>query len=428
MIFTDGDRFRGDQEDPNEMHNLSRFARRPVWPSLAAACLTLLASGAAQAKARPKLPPVGHVFVIVLENQDYASTFGDPLADPYLASTLPKQGALLKDYYGTGHHSNDDYISLVSGQPPTALNQLDCPTFVNFTGSTALAKGVEPGNGCVYPANVANIGTQLSAKGLSWKAYEEDMGNDPMREAAACGHPAVGSPDNTEGAEHGDGYATRHDPFVYFHSVIDSRTYCDKHVVALGSPTGKLPAAVIRGETGLATDLKQTSTTPALSFITPNLCNDGHDYPCINQTEGASAPADIDSFLQTWVPRITHSPAYRKNGLLEITFDESEGPTEDSSACCHEPPGPAAPKPGIDGPGGGKVGAVLLSPFIQPRTVSTKDYNHYSSLATWELLFGLRRLADAATVPTSFGSDVFTNPKAQRISHPSVTGESVSSR
>jgi phosphatidylinositol-3-phosphatase len=108
------------------------------------------------------------------------------------------------------------------------------------------------------------------------------------------------------------------------------------------------------------------------------------------------------------LPKITSSPAFRQNGLLEITFDESEGPQSDSSACCGEVPGPNSPLPGITGPGGGRVGAVLLSPFIKPGTVSTTDYNHYSSLASWERLFGLQPLADAATVTSTFGSDVFT--------------------
>ncbi|MGO9557886.1 MAG: phosphoesterase, partial [Acidimicrobiales bacterium] len=47
-----------------------------------------------------KLPAVKHVWVIVLENEDYATTFGDPSADPYLAKTLPSKGVLLEDYYG----------------------------------------------------------------------------------------------------------------------------------------------------------------------------------------------------------------------------------------------------------------------------------------------------------------------------------------
>ncbi len=135
------------------------------------------------------------MFVIVLENQGYAATFGDPSADPYLASTLPDEGALLNDYYATGHESNDNYISLVSGQPPNPQNQADCQIFDDFTGADLLSDGVETGTGCVYPAGVQNIGTQLSAAGLNWKAYEEDMGNDPNRETAACGHPALDSQD-----------------------------------------------------------------------------------------------------------------------------------------------------------------------------------------------------------------------------------------
>jgi hypothetical protein len=387
---------------------MSRRARRLMTGIAAAASLALAAPGAGQAATSFRPPPVRHVFVIMLENQSYASTFGDPAADPYLAQTLPGEGALLSDYYGTGHESNDNYISIVSGQPPNADNQADCQIYSDFAGAVTLPDGVETGAGCVYPSDVNNIGTQLSAKGLGWKAYEEDMGNDPNRETAACGHPALNSQDNTQSAEPGDGYATRHDPFVYFHSVIDNQTYCDRHVVALGSPTGAMPAASLAGETGLATDLKQASTTPAFSFITPNLCNDGHDYPCTSQPSGPSALADIDQFLQTWVPKITSSPAYRQNGLLEITFDESEGPTYDASSCCGEMPGPGSPLPGILGPGGGKVGAVLLSPYIKPHTVTTTPYNHYSSLASWESLFGLPRLAYAADVPATFGADVFT--------------------
>ncbi len=141
-------------------------------------------------------------------------------------------------------------------------------------------------------------------------------------------------------------------------------------------------------------------------MITPNLCEDGHDFPCTNQPSGESALADIDSFLETWIPKIEASKAYRK-GLIEIIFDESDGPESDSSACCGEEPGPGSPLPGITGPGGGRVGAVLISPFIAPGTVVSTDYNHYSSLASWEQLFGLPMLADAAGAPR-FGQDVFT--------------------
>ncbi len=383
--------------------------------ALAAAALLLasgLSAGDAAARASTyKQPKIRHVFVIMLENEDYATTFGEPASDPYLAQTLPAQGALLEDYYATGHESNDNYIAIVSGQPPNVENQADCQVFSDFIGASTLPDGIDTGEGCVYPSSVQNIGTQLSAVGLSWKAYEQDMGNDPNREAAACGHPALNTKDETQDAVEGDGYATRHDPFVYFHSVIDNQIYCDEHVVAMGSPTGVMPAAALRGETGLAADLKRTATTPTFSFITPNLCNDGHDYPCTNQPSGPSALTDIDSFLETWVPKITSSPAFKANGLLEITFDESDGAQSDASSCCEEIPGPGSPLPGITGPGGGRIGAVLVSPFIKPGTISTTPYNHYSSLATFESLLSLPRLADAASVPQIFAADVFTAAK-----------------
>ena len=382
----------------------SRLRRLAAALALALACASLAAAACAQAAFKP--PSIRHVFVIVLENEGYGATFGNPAADPYLARTLPSRGALLQQYYATGHESNDNYISLVSGQPPNAENQADCPRFDNFTGASMLSNGVETGTGCVYPAEVPNIGTQLSAAKQSWKAYMEDMGNDSSREAAACGHPALESTDQTQKAEAGDGYATRHNPFVYFHSVIDNQAYCDQHVVALGSPSGAMPAAALPGETGLASDLSSGSKAPRFSLITPDLCDDGHDFPCTNEPSGASALADIDRFLEVWVPKITGSPAYREHGLLEIVFDEASN--SETEACCEEMPGPGSPEPGITGPGGGRVGAVLLSQFIKPGTVSSTPYNHYSSLASWESLLGLPRLADAASVPSVFGADVFT--------------------
>jgi hypothetical protein len=52
---------------------------------------------------------------------------------------------------------------------------------------------------------------------------------------------------------------------------------------------------------------------------------------------------------------------------------------------------------------------VLLSPFISPHTVLTKtSYNHYSSLASIEDLFGLHHLGEARWVTTTFDKNVFT--------------------
>ncbi len=358
------------------------------------------------------LPAIHHVFVIVLENEGYANTFGNPSADPYLASTLPASGALLTDYYGIGHNSNDNYIALLSGQAPNPSNQADCPIFADFPSTATVAPdGQISDSGCVFPTSVSTLANQLDQAHLSWKGYMEDMGNVPSRESAVCGHPAVGAPDLTEQAVPGDGYATRHDPFVYFHSIIDDTALCDTHVVPLGSSTGALPAGTPAGVTGLATDLKSVSTTPNFSFITPNLCNDGHDAPCVNQSASTSALTNVDAFLQTWVPMITGSPAFKKDGLLEVTFDEADtdgGNPADATACCNEVPGPASAQPGIFGPGGGRTGTVLVSPFIKGGTTSSVPYNHFSTLATVEDIFGLSKLGQARTVSATFGQDVFT--------------------
>ncbi len=346
---------------------------------------------AAPASAQAALPPIGHVFVIVLENESASTTFGPGSPAPYLSQTLRPQGAYLPQYYATGHQSNDNYISMISGQAPNGENQADCQNFDNLEPGTIGSYGQAAGEGCIYPASVQNIGNQLLGAGLTWRDYNESMGNTPSREAAECGHPGVNMTDGTQKATAADSYATRHNPFVYFHSIIDDTTLCDTHVVNLSL---------------LPKDLSSAADTPNYVFITPDLCDDGHDSPCADGRTGGLAQAD--QFLRQWVPQITSSPAFKQqNGLLIITFDESD--TSDTSSCCGEIPGPGSPEPGDTGPGGGDIGAVLLSPCIAPGTVSQQPYNHYTMLRSVEDLFGLAHLG-YAQLPgeTSFGSDVFT--------------------
>jgi hypothetical protein len=98
---------------------------------------------------------------------------------------------------------------------------------------------------------------------------------------------------------------------------------------------------------------------------------------------------------------------------LIITFDESDSTDEDAStACCGEKGLPGESQlPGFSGPGGGRVGAVLLSRFIKPGTVSEVAYNHYSMLRYVEDQFGLEHLGHAGQSGLQpFGSDVFTQP------------------
>lgn len=373
---------------------------------------------------------IRHVFIVVLENKNFDETFRTSTQDPYLQKTLVPLGALLTQYYGVGHASLDNYLSMISGQSPTPDTVEDCvPGLSSDIGNynDVQQTGMSPDgqviarSGCIYPASVKTIADQLVAAGFSWRGYMEDMGNDPTREKATCGHPKVGvRTDNTNAAEppsysvpDGDAYATRHDPFMYFRSIVDSPD-CDRNVVNLKH---------------LTRDLARKSTTPNLAFITPNLCHDGHDGDGsgdVGKTCSDGEPGgltSVDAFLKIWIPQILNSPAYKADGLLFITFDEGNytltemtnaetGQTTvdltfEGYSCCDQRPGPnlSGVRPGtvvqlntptqvqrftVKGYGGDRIGALILSPFVKPGSTSAASYNHYSLLRSLEDIFGLR--------------------------------------
>ncbi|PXW23446.1 alkaline phosphatase family protein [Paraburkholderia caballeronis] len=425
-----------------------RFPGKIWWTLFAAlfAALFVAACGSSSSDSKPALTgqqQIRHVFVITLENENYSTTFGSTPKAPYLATTLAAQGALVQQYYGTGHVSLDNYIAMLSGQSPTTDTDNDCMTYSDLKSTGTTPDGQTIGTGCVYPAAVKTLPDQLKAAGFTWKGYEGDMGNDPAREAATCGHPVIGTQDMTQVAEapsaavpQGDMYATRHNPFMYFHSIIDSSD-CGTNVVNLNA--------------NLEKDLQSVDTTANFNFITPSLCDDGHDAPCADGRPGGLTSAD--AFLQEWVPKITSSPAFKKDGLLIINFDESSyAPTNGldtttnpptltlaftGTTCCSQQPGPnlgafpqtsdaisTVPGSALGMPsvpqvtvnltkqsfGGDQTGAVLISPFIKPGTVSTVPYNHYSMLKSIEDIFGLSHLGYAGQAGlVGFGSDIFTN-------------------
>ncbi len=373
---------------------MSKFLRTAACSAtlmlLAACAMAPHSRDTARVTAGSDLPPIRHVFVIMLENEPYQITFGADSLAPYLAHELPRRGALLRNYYAIGHNSLDNYIAMISGQAPNRATQNDCRYYSEFVRSRPGldANGQALGSGCVYPADVETLPDQLQRAGLTWKGYMEDMGADPSREASTCGHVAIGALDPTSKATPTDEYAAKHDPFVYFHSIIDDPADCAAHVVNLDRLEG---------------DLRDIATTPNFAYIVPGLCHDGHDAPCRNDEPGGLISAD--AFLRAWVPKILGSPAFRRDGLLIVTFDEGT----DATVCCGEEPLPGGPQPGKFGPGGGRTGAVLLSPFIAAGTISSQAYNHYSFLRSIEDLFGLGHLGYAAAPQLqSFGKDIYT--------------------
>ncbi len=369
----------------------------------AALATPALAGPAASASRRPA---IGHVFVIVLENESYAATY-ETNKNPYLGTTLRKQGTLLSKYYGIGHVSNDNYIAMLSGQAPNPSSQSDCQQYVDFAPSPApfAPSGQAVGAGCVFPPNVPTLANQMEQARLSWHGYLQSMGNDLNREPDRCGEPTAsfgtGMPDGTQKATANDQYAARHNPFVYFHSLIDSGS-CERNVVPLGH---------------LAGDLASTATTPNLSYIVPDLCNDGHDAPCIGKDvagRNEGGLVSIDHFLAKTVPQIQASPAYKQDGLIVITTDEADN--SDTTACCGEKPGPNSPLPGVTGPGGGRIGTLVLGRCVRGGTTDSRPYNHYALLRSLEDLYGIRsggadgkgHLGMAGTTGLApFGADVF---------------------
>jgi len=432
-------------------------------------------------------PPIKHVWLIILENKSFESTFTGLNQNSYLWKILPTYGVLLRQYYGTAHYSQPNYISLVAGQGVTPDVQSDCPTYKNVSPGTPAPDGqVYASSGCVYPASVLTLFNQLDQKHISWKGYMQDMGNNPAREQATCGEPAGGVGPTTVspgGATPNDQYVPKHNPFVWFHSIINSPE-CAQNVVPLGTPTST---------SGLARDLLKESTTPAFSWITPDNCDDAHDATCKGNddptlsdatndpntslaTQGGLYASDL--FLKTWIPKIMASPAFQDNGLIDITFDEGFPPyqvfgnsfadlpassvasvlsngfdpvvqqtisgktyygntAQSVVACCNELPGPNSYEAGDQAfgqdttPGGGVTGSVLISRYIVPGTISDQPYNHYSWLRSMEDLFGVTKGGTDGKGHLGFagmdglrpfGPDVYSDPSGKALPPAASTG------
>lgn len=291
---------------------------------------------------------IDHVFTIVLEN--YKAEDVTPASAPYLTE-LATKGVTLDAMYGVDHLSLTNYIAMTSGQTPNAKTKADCFFY-----------------DCIFEApDDANIGDQLEGAGYDWKAYMDGMPHP-------CAHPTQsGALD-----PYLVGYATRHNPFVYYRSIVGPDiTAVPERCAAHDVPFTQFGADLDAHRTGNYT------------LIVPDTCNDAHD-----RGEECSLPT-ADNWLRWVVPSILASHEYRHHGALIITFDESEA--SDTRGCC-------------DNSAGGRIATVVLSPAVTaPGSHTATPYNHYSLLRTIEDLFGLPCLGhacDATTTP--FGTDVWS--------------------
>jgi phosphatidylinositol-3-phosphatase len=379
--------------------------------------------------AEEPLPEIKHAFLIVLGENSYESTYGTTAEAPYLSRVLPGKGELIPNYYGVTGGVLANEIAMLSGQGPTVETTANCPNYTAVSPGTVseTAEQVE-GAGCVYGKEVKSLPTQLEEKGLTWRAYVEGMENGgAIGQPFRCRKPTLGGPDS-EIPGPGDQYATWRNPVVYFSAIAESREECEKHDV---------------GYELLTHDLQFKKATPSLSLIFPDACHSGGETEC---EPGAPKGAQgITEELKTLVPAIMASPAYEEGGMILITSAQAPqvGDNADPSGCCLAPAYPnlvaagiqpaatpststtgtsttgtstsptssteAASEPEeeaeptkyteesvVETGGGGKVGLLMISPYVEAGKVEETEYaNHFTLLKSLEEMFGVEPLGYA---------------------------------
>ena len=201
-----------------------------------------------------------------------------------------------------------------------------------------------------FPVSVDNVVRKLLVAGKTWKQYAESIPS-----VGYVGGDAIG-PDSGL-------FITRHAPLPYLTDVQNSSSQ-RQNIVPF---------------TQLATDLA-TGALRNYSFITPNACNDGHDCSLII--------ADI--WLKRNIDPLIKSAEFQKDGLLMIVFDESGSDNAN---------------------GGGRVAAVIVSPFAKTGYKSVTVYQHQSVLRLMLEGLGVKTLPGAAaTAPKMWEFFTFAPP------------------
>jgi len=300
-------------------------------------------------------PPLKHVWVISLADQGYDTLFDPAGGAPYLAKDLAAKGTVLSHYNGVTTGGMADGVALVSGQGPNAATQAGCPSVSDVTPGTVGADDQSEGTGCLYSTDVFSIADLLAVRKLTWHAYAGALDS-----AGACPKPVAGA-----------AFPAPRVPFLAFHTIIDDASCADR-------VTGLAP---------LAGDLASAKTTPAFSYIVPGPCEDGSATPCTPGTAAGLPPAN--AFLKRIVPPILASPAYADAGAIVILADEAPQGADgaDTSACCAKRPWQGST---LATAGGGRTGALVLSPLAGAGAFVNTPVDHYDLLKTMALGLGLR--------------------------------------
>ncbi len=231
-------------------------------------------------------PPPGlyfdYILTIMLENEGLNDTYGSHCRGncTYITKLADTYGLSLQ-YSSIGHPSLPNYLGLTSGGNYDSI-PFDEDCYPQFSG-------------CVIPAH--NMVDSLESAGLTWKAYMEDYGG-------GCSL-ARGSND----------YINSHNPFVYYSDIYGNATRCNRIVDANPGGSGYLALP-----TQLLSDLGSTANASNYMWLSPNLCDDGHDT-CAPLNNFVSQQ---NQYLSILVPKILNSTIFRtQRAALLITWDES---------------------------------------------------------------------------------------------------------
>jgi hypothetical protein len=265
------------------------------------------------------------VFLVLEENHDWTST----KTLPYIQHLL-QIGAHSEQYYNPRnlHPSEPNYIWIEAGSNYGLTTDND-PSAQNLI------------------RNTAHLSKLLDAAGISWTSYQEGITADTCPISS------------------GNGYAAKHNPFVFFDDVSGNPpSATNQHCRDHHKPFSQfLP------------DLK-AGNVARYNFITPNLQDDMHD----------GTPAQGDDWLKANIDPIinpaspNHNAAIYARAALMITWDEGTGTS--------------------DGP----IGFIVVSPFAKVGFTDTTMpapyyYTHSSLTLSLQKIFGVAAppLGGAAT-------------------------------
>ncbi len=339
----------------------------------------------ADASGGSSVPRLDHVFVIMMENTSYSDLLSPANTNTTFIQSVAHKYGLATNYYGVTHPSQPNYVAMVSGS--------------NWGSNSDDVAQADDGY-----FNHRSLTDELNMAGISWKGYMESMPYTGYTgDYGDCTSKGAPDPTCTAGGDTGTAlYVRKHDPFMLFPDVFSDPQQADR-VVPLTRLTNEL----------------QTGHVPRFVWITPNICNDMHggapQCPYANTPTDANQALlykDGDTFLNTWVTAIMHSPAWTRHSAIFITWDEGGyedaapyGPT-DNSGCCDSPVLPATPANPATAGGGDLVGGTLYGGGHVPMIVIARDgargatdatpANHYSLLQTIELSWGLPLLGNAS--------------------------------